>query len=151
MLWFHLRRFRADGIFLWIAPLRTKPSKSKTSNVLALSFDCTELLLRLYWDAEPSSFFKRALAWLTPSPRLNDNERSVTSYIQRSISVNPFMRFRQPPKALHQKHSFVAMSTFHRLLDPFVAIHRKSFLPLFFSILVPHQMPIYYFMASNTY
>lgn len=38
----------------------------------------------LYWNAEPSSFFKRALACASPSPRLNANEPSPTCWILKN-------------------------------------------------------------------
>ena len=55
----------------------------------------------LYWNAEPSAFFKRALACASPSPRLNDNEPSATCWILKNDSVNPHICFWKSPKELH--------------------------------------------------
>jgi len=76
----------------------------------AFSFDCTERFLRFYWNGEPSTLTRRAFAIATPSARYRNAEPSATSWIQRSGSVSPQMRFWQSPEALQSIHTCDAVN-----------------------------------------
>ena len=73
----------------------------RSSSLLKIfSFDSIEPFLRFYWNIVLSTFTWRALVVATPSARRCDNEPSATSWIQRSGSVNPQIRFWKSSKAI---------------------------------------------------
>ena len=80
--------------------------------ILNPPFDWAESFLRFNSIAEPSTFTRRALVIATPSARRFDNEPSATSWIQRSGSVNPQIRFRKSSKAIQSIHKSDASKAF---------------------------------------
>ena len=95
------------------------------SLLLILFSDFTERFLWFYWIVEPSTLTRRALVIATPSARWDDNERSATSWIQRSASVNPQIRFWKSPNSLQRNHTCASVNSLKSFGQSAKVLHQK--------------------------
>ena len=99
---------------------------SRFSSICLILFcNWTQAILWFYWTAEPSTLTRRAFAIATPKARRFDNEPSATSWIQRSGSVYPKIRFWKSPNSLQRNHTCASVNSLKSFSQSPKALHQK--------------------------